>query len=196
MTLGVLALIPAQSFAELPRFLQLPPGKQVTLKAERADVPLGPIVVPFTKGWSFAWHQPVFVGQSPDGYRFEATYAYDSSAFTDEAKQVSFLQDNRNRLPKFQKDFISEFGDLTKPCFEEPQPLQRFRYICIAEHTTDGKTQNLIAYAYVGRSALVFINFYGEGPAEMAYHYTEAILANARWFDDAAKPSSPSQTAQ
>ena len=175
-------------FAQRLGFIPIPPGQQIVLRAERADVPLGPIVVPFTKGWSFRWINPVFAGLAPDGLKFEATYTHDPLAVRDSAKQQAFASDNRRSLPGFQSKWASEFGHTVRPCVEEPQPLGRFRVICAAERGKDDKTEYLIAYAYVGKWAVVFLNFYGNGKASDGFERVEAILSDARWDDEAAQP--------
>lgn len=183
--LTVLLVLSSSAYSQhRPGFIPIPAGQQIILKADTQDVPLGPLTVPFTKGWSFRSHGPVFAGLAPDGQlKFEATFAYDSKAITAPEAQEKFAADNRQRLPAFQTKFVSEFGNMAKPCVEQPQPDGRFRFICTATRQRDGKDEYLIAYAYVGKWAILFLNFYGEGDSKVGFEHVESIVKNAKWED-------------
>ncbi|BCM24489.1 hypothetical protein ZMTM_07480 [Methyloradius palustris] len=172
-----------------PAFLSIPDGQQLELKADNAIVPFGPILIPLSKGWSFIWKKPVFMAFSPDEVRLQATFAFDSQAMNDPIKQLAFAEDNRKRLPEYQMKWVSDFGEVTKPCVEEAQPLERFRFICSSEHLVDGKKEYLIAYAYVGKWAILFLNFYGKGEASKGFENSESILSKAIWDDEPSQQS-------
>lgn len=126
----------------------------------------------------------MFAGLSPDGQlKFEATFAYESKAITDTQAQEKFASDNRKRLPTFQKVFVSEFGNMAKPCAEQPQTDGRFRYVCTATRQREEKNEYLIAYAYVGKWAVLFLNFYGQGEGSEGLNHVEDILKSVRWED-------------
>jgi hypothetical protein len=161
------------------------PGHETVIRSDNAIVPLGPIIVPFTSGWAFTLQPPVLSGHSPDGLSFEATFATGTEAMKDESAQKNFFDDNRQRLPAFQKNFVSQFGSITKPCATEEQPAGRFRLVCAGERLKEGKPEYLIAYAYVGKRAVLFLNFLGEGAASAGLARAEAILAKSTWNDDA-----------
>jgi hypothetical protein len=173
-----------------PGFIPIPAGQQIILKLDVHDVPRGPLTVPFTKGWSFRSQGPVFAGLAPDGQlKFEATFAYDPKAMRAQQAQEKFAADNRRRLPAFQTQFVSEFGKIVKPCIEQPQPDGRFRFICTATRQRDGKNEYLIAYAYVGKWAILFLNFYDQRDSTAGFDHVEDILKNARWEDALDSPA-------
>ena len=183
--LAVLFALSSSAYSQgTPRFLAIPAGQQIVLKAETQDVPLGPLFVPFTKGWSFYSQGRVFAGRAPDEQlRFEATFAYEAKAMTARVEQDKFTAFNRQQLPGFQSEFVAAFGKADQPCFDSPQPDGRFRFICTATRQRDGRNEHLIAYAYVGKWAILFLNFYGEGDSAAGFKRAEDILANARWDD-------------
>lgn len=183
--LAVLLLLSNFAYAQhRPGFIPIPAGQQIVLKTDTQDVPLGPLSVTFTKGWSFHSQGPLFAGLAPNGQlKFEATFAYDSKAIKDTSAQDKFASDNRLRLPTFQTEFVSGFGDMTKPCAEQLLLDGRFRYICTAARQHDGKKEYLIAYAYVGKWAILFLNFYGQDDISQGFNYIEDILKTGKWQD-------------
>jgi hypothetical protein len=154
------------------------------------EIWIGPLIVPFEKGWVFKRHKQVSVGMAPERLRlgFEWSHLRARGVFGDPAREQAFLLDERPRARELLENRMKK-TQVPGKCTEEQQPQQRYRIVCFGVRgiNRNGIPEYWVGYGYVGLGHVVFLDFMGEGTPELGVSRANAILQNARWDEQSVQ---------